>query len=152
MPHGFRKKGQVLKLKETLYGLHQSPRAFWKYLVKKMEICGMPQSDLDPCLFIGENIVCICYVDDLIFWAKDEKDIHDLAMKLREVGVDLEQEEDDAGFLGVRMDHNHKTGLLDMKQEGLIKRVIEAMGLDVRTTNDKWNPAEAKPLMKDEDG
>ena len=76
MPHGFRKKGKVLKLKKTLYGLRQSPRAFWKYLVQKMKICGMPQSDLDPCLFIGEKLICICYVGDLIFWAKDDKDIH----------------------------------------------------------------------------
>ena len=45
----------------------------------------------------------ICYVDDLLFWARDEKDINDLAMKLREVGVDLEQEDDAAGFLGVRL-------------------------------------------------
>ena len=29
MPHGFKQKGNVLKLKKTLYGLLQSPRAFW---------------------------------------------------------------------------------------------------------------------------
>jgi len=34
----------------------------------------------------------------------------------------------------------------------LIKRVIEAMGLDISTNNDKWTPAEATPLVKDEDG
>ena len=73
-------------------------------------------------------------------------------MKLRSVGVDLEQEDDAAGFLGVRMERDPKTGLLEMKQEGLTKRVIEAMGLDIITTNDKWTPAEATPLVKDEDG
>ena len=66
-----------------------------------MEICGMPQSELDPCLFVGEKVICICYVDDLLFWARDEKDINDLAMKLREVGVDLERKmmlQDSWGF------------------------------------------------------
>jgi hypothetical protein len=38
MPLGFRIPGKVLKLKKTLYGLCQSPRAFWKYLVEKMTI------------------------------------------------------------------------------------------------------------------
>ena len=40
MPQGFKKPGKVLKLRRTLYGLRQSPRAFWKYMVEKMEICG----------------------------------------------------------------------------------------------------------------
>ena len=38
----------------------------------------MLQSNLDPCLFIGDISIYIVYVDDLIFWAKDESDIHDL--------------------------------------------------------------------------
>ena len=116
MPRGFEKKGKVLKLKKTLYGLRQSPRAFWKYLVEKMELCDMPQSKLDPCLFVGDKVICICYVDDLLFWAKDEKDIHNLAMQLRELGVDLEQEDDAAGFLGVRLERVEGTKLLKMKQ------------------------------------
>jgi hypothetical protein len=54
MQLGFRIPRKVLKLKKTLYGLCQSPSAFWKYLVEKMAICGMVQSKLDPCLFVGE--------------------------------------------------------------------------------------------------
>ncbi|EJK59956.1 hypothetical protein THAOC_19768 [Thalassiosira oceanica] len=67
--------GKVLMLKKTLYGLRQSPRAFWKYMVQEMANVGMPQSDLDPCIFVGEKVICICYVDDLLFWARDEVDI-----------------------------------------------------------------------------
>jgi hypothetical protein len=152
MPLGFRIPGKVLKLKKTLYGLRQSPRAFWKYLVERMEMCGLKQSSLDPCLFVGSKVIAISYVDDLIFWSRDEKDIHDVAMKLREVGVDLEQETDAAGFLGIRMERDPTTGLLEMKQEGLILRIIEAMGLDVGIVNSKWTPAEAAPLVKDSEG
>jgi hypothetical protein len=152
MPPGFKSQGKVLKLKKTLYGLRQSPRAFWKYLVERMEMCGMVQSKLDPCLFIGTKVIAISYVDDLIFWSRDKQDIHAVAMKLRDVGVDLEQETDAAGFLGIRMERDSKTGLLEMKQEGLILRIIEAMGLDVGTVNSKWTPAEAAPLIKDSEG
>ncbi len=84
-----------------------------------MAICGMVQSKLDSCLFVGEKVIFISYVDDLIFWARNEKDIHHTAMKSREVGVDLKQKTDAAGFLGIRMEHDHDTGLLEMKQEGL---------------------------------
>ena len=37
MPLGFQKKGKALKLKKTLYDLHQAPYAFWKYLFEKLE-------------------------------------------------------------------------------------------------------------------
>lgn len=78
MPCGFMKQGKVLKLKKTLYGLQQSPRAFWLYLTEKMNLCGMEHSALYPCLFIGKKVMCVCYVDDLIFWAPDESDIDEL--------------------------------------------------------------------------
>ena len=42
MPKGFEQyakngRKKVFKLKKTLYGLRQSPRAFWKYLTEKNE-------------------------------------------------------------------------------------------------------------------
>ncbi len=39
-----------------------------------------------------------------------------------------------------------------MTQEGLIKRIIEALGLDMDQTNAKGTPDERKPLVKDENG
>ncbi len=54
MPLGFRQKRKVLKLKKTLYGLRQSPRAFWKYLTEAMLAVGMKVSKLDPCLFVSD--------------------------------------------------------------------------------------------------
>jgi len=39
-----------------------------------------------------------------------------------------------------------------MTQEGLIKRIIEALGLDMDQTNAKGTTAECKPLVKDENG
>ena len=72
MPCGFKqcdKQGrpQILRLFCSLYGLKQSPRAFWLYLTGKLEACGMKQSRLDPCLFIGPKIIAVIYVDDVLF-------------------------------------------------------------------------------------
>jgi hypothetical protein len=38
---------------------------------RRAPICGLKQSKFDPCLFIGPNVMCIVYVDDLIFWSRD---------------------------------------------------------------------------------
>ena len=157
MPLGFNVKSkngkrQVLKLNKTLYGLRQSPRAFWKYITEKLEKCGLKQSKLDPCLFIGPDVMCIVYVDDLIFWSRDVTNIDRVAMELCKLGVALEQEDDAAGFLGVKFDRDSETGMIEMKQTGLIDRVVEALGLDDGYARGKHTPAETKPLVKDEDG
>ena len=72
-------------------------------------------------------------------------------MQLRELGVDLEQEDDAAGFLGVTLERDPETSLLEMKQTGLIKRIIEALGLDDGAKG-KFTPSESKPLVKDING
>ena len=87
IPLGFNSKSkygkrQVLKLNKTLYGLRQSPRAFWKYITEKLEKCGLQQSKFDPCLFVGPNVMCIVYVDNLIFWSRDVANIDKVAMEL----------------------------------------------------------------------
>ena len=69
MPRGFRKPGKVLKLKKSLYGLRQSPRNWYLHLKSKLcspdlgfECC----TDVDPCLFISDSVIVLCYVDDCL--------------------------------------------------------------------------------------
>jgi hypothetical protein len=135
MPLGFSRHSKdgtrkVLKLKKTLYGLCQSFQAFWKYITEKLKACGLEQSKYDPCLCVGTKVICVVYVDDIIFWSKYTEDIKSSAMQLCELAVDLEQEDNAAGFLGVTLEQDPETGLLEMKQTGLIKQVIKALGLD----------------------
>ncbi len=96
--------------------------------------------------------MCVVYDDDLIFWSRDVANIDRVAMELCKLRIALEQEDDAAGFLRVKMECNSNTGLLEMKQTGLIERVVEALGLDVGYARGKHTPAETKPLVKDEDG
>ena len=78
--------------------------------------------------------------------------INRVVMELCKLGVVLEQEDDAAGSLGVKMERNSNTGLLEMKQTGLIERVVEALGLDDGYAWGKHMLAVTKPLVKDEDG
>ena len=99
-------KYKVLKLKMTLYGIIQSHHALWEYLTAKLEACEMAQSKLDPSLFVVDKVIWIVDVDDLVLWAKDKQDIHNLAIKLLEDGVDLDKYYDSAGVLGVTLKPN----------------------------------------------
>ncbi len=157
MPQGFKqydKQGRPkdLKLNRTLYGLRQSPHAFWLYLINKLEQCGLKQSKLDPCLFIGTRVICVVYVDDLPLWSPKEEYIYKLGELLCAEDVELEEEGDAAGSLGVQLHRKEATGPIHMTQEGLIKQVIEALGLDMDQTNAKGTPAEQKPQVKDKKG
>ena len=75
-------------------------------------------------LFIGTKAICICYVDDLTFWALDESDIDGLANQLISSGVAFEQESDAVGFLRVRMKTDPITGigLMELMQTGQFDR------------------------------
>ncbi len=95
--------------------------------------------------------MCVVYVNDLIFWSRNVVKIDRDAMELCKLGVALKQEDNAAGFLGVKMECDSNTGLLKMKQNGLIERVIEALGLDDGYAWGKHTLTETKPLIKDED-
>jgi hypothetical protein len=71
----------------------------------------LEQSKFDPCLFVGTKVICVVYVNDIIFWSKNTVDINSSAMQLRELGVDLEQEDNATGFLGVTLERDPGTGL-----------------------------------------
>ena len=104
-----------MKLKNTLYGIRQIPRSFWKYLSNKCEACDLKQFWFYPYLFVVETVIFIVYVDDIILWGINDDNIYDMKMELQELGIDLEQEDDTASFLGVTLERDLKTVFLEMK-------------------------------------
>ena len=72
IPPGFEGKigsGNVCKLKKSLYGLKQSPRAWFKKLSMTLNQLGYKQGQFDHTLFIkssmgGKKAILIVYVDD----------------------------------------------------------------------------------------
>ena len=148
MPRGFRQPGKVLKLKRSLYGLRQSPRNFFNHLKGKLENIGFKaQTELDPCLFVSDKVICLTYVDDTLWFSPKQEYIDEALEKLREEGMDLEKENDVAGFLGVHMDKTD--GKITMTQKGLIARIIDALGVSGQAP--VHTPA-TKPLPMDKEG
>ena len=109
----------------------------------------MKQSKLDPLPFFGEKVTCIVYVENIIFWDRNKDYIHNLAMYSRELGVDLEQEDDAPGFLGLSFEWESNTGLLEMKKTVFTWCVIEAVGLDDGIVKGGITPSEQRHLFKD---
>ena len=58
---------KVLKLKKSLYGLKQSPRTVYQHLSQGLINRGWNVSNIDPCLYMKDNVICVIYVDDIIF-------------------------------------------------------------------------------------
>ena len=68
-------KGKVCKLKKSLYGLKQSPRAWFGRFTKSMKAFGYSQSNWDHTLFLKRKnkkiTALIVYVDDMVVTRND---------------------------------------------------------------------------------
>ncbi|GKC56600.1 putative RNA-directed DNA polymerase [Tanacetum coccineum] len=100
-PPGFSqhfKHGEVCKLKKSLYGLKQLPRAWFGRFTLAMKKYGYKQSNSDHTIFLshrGDRVTClIIYVNDMIITENDESEIK----KLKE-GLCAEFEMKDFGNL-----------------------------------------------------
>eukprot|EP00978_Attheya_sp_CCMP212_P008524 scaffold19997_cov34-Attheya_sp.AAC.1 len=101
MPRGFTLEGKVLKLRKSLYGLCKSPKNFFGHLKSKLVENGFEQSSEDPCLFKSENVICLVYVDDCLFFSAKEEYIAEKIDGLCNSGLLLDVKDDVSGFLGV---------------------------------------------------
>ena len=88
-PPGFSedfKVGEVCRLKKSLYGLKQSPRAWFGRFTRAMKKYGFKQSNSDHTLFLKRRnklVTClIIYVDDMIITGNDEEEMTKLKKNL----------------------------------------------------------------------
>ena len=150
MPPGFKIDGHVWKLKKSLYGLAQSPRNYFLYTKEKLLKMGFYQSDSDPCLFISDDIICLIYVDDALFFYKNKLAMASLTDKMKTEGMLFREEESVAGYLGVHIDRKDD-GSIHLTQQGLAERIVEALHLSDTTITPVETPC-TKYLPIDENG
>jgi hypothetical protein len=144
----------VLKLNKSVYGIKQAPRNFFKFLVDELALEGLQQSENDPCLFVSDAVIAIVYVDDILFFSKDDNEINRVINNLASRDVQIRREGSAEGFLGVDIARIDKGPIHQIKltQSGLTKRIVEALGLCSTNSTAISTPAEAAPLPKDVDG
>jgi len=63
----------VLKLNKSLYGLVQVPLLWYNHLTNGLEDTGFMKSENNPCLFFGNGMMVLVYVDDCIFFGRMQR-------------------------------------------------------------------------------
>ena len=90
LPPGFENKlgsDKVCRLKKSLYGLKQSPRAWFERFGKAVTSYGFLQSQADHTIFYkhskdGKVAILIVYINDIILTGDDETELAALKKKL----------------------------------------------------------------------
>ena len=127
-------KGEVCKLKKSLYGLKQSPRAWFGRFSTTMKEFGYKQSNSDHTLFIkhkeGKVTALIVYVDDMVLTGDDPCE-----MKALQEYLATKFEMKDLGqlkyFLGIEVARS-KHGVLLSQRKYVLDLLTETGMLDYK--------------------
>ena len=104
-------------------------------------------SEADPCAFHKKGAIVLCYVDDCLLFAQEQKDIDELITSLKE-DFDCTGEGEADGCLGVET--RSEDGKMTLRQPQLKKKTIEMLGLN--DANPKGTPSLKPFLNKNTDG
>lgn len=159
LPRGFEAEGpdMVLKLNKSLYGMCDAPKIFYLKLKKGMEDRGFTcLENLDPCLFVKDDCIAFCYVDDMCFFFRDQSVFDSIIQSFKDDGDQYNWEhtiEGEVGtFLGINISRNADNESFQFLQTGLIDKILEATGM--ANCNAKPTPCsgDGKPLGSDRNG
>jgi len=116
----------VCKLLRSLYGLKQAPRIWNQRIRRFLKSIGFEQTHSDPCVYINKEtgVIIVMWVNDLIIFGRDMKDINMLKAALKE-----EYEMKDIGeltyFLGIQVHRDREQKLIHIDQSGYIRMILE---------------------------
>ena len=80
--HGYKSSSYLLCLRVSLYGLKQSNFNWLNKLKTALESRGFGGSLSDPCVYIGQNMIVLSYVDDGILIDKDKNTLSKFVQSL----------------------------------------------------------------------
>ena len=138
-----------LRLVKSLYGHCLAPKYWTAHSAQAFLKLGLVQSEHDPCLWFGDQIVVVQYVDDCGISAPSQERIDKFVNDLRELSFELSQEELFAEFLGIKFTEL-EDGSIELTQKGLISKTLEAAGMS--DCNPNSLPAAQAALGADKDG
>ena len=104
--------------------MKQSPRYFFGYLSKKLETQGLTASQHDPCPFLGNRLLVIIYVDDILIYGRTQEEIDKLITNLKGDNLSLRKEGAE-GYLGLSVSHDGNKTTLSQPGLTITKRIVE---------------------------
>ena len=154
LPPGFNSEGngKVCRLKKSLYGLKQSPRAWFGRFTRAVRQHGYKQTQADHTLFYKRQptgiTILIVYVDDIVLTGDDRKEIQQIKKQLA-----TEFEMKDLGnlryFLGMEVARN-QTGVSISQRKYTLDLLKETGMMGVKPVDTPMD-ANVKLEMRTED-
>ena len=128
-PEGYTEDAKlVCKLKKALYGLKQAPRVWYMCLSRYLKELNFNQSYGDPGLYIRHgksgSVFIIAYVDDLLVFGEDVKQIEEILSNL-ERKFDQRNLGCARYFLGIQIKRDRARRTIHITQEHYTKELLE---------------------------
>nr|GEX46216.1 putative ribonuclease H-like domain-containing protein [Tanacetum cinerariifolium] len=142
---------KVYKVVKALYGLHQTPRAWYETLATYLLENGFQRGKIDQTLFIkkqkGDILLVHVYLDDIIFGSTN-KELCKYFKKLMKDKFQMSSMGELTFFLGLQV--KQKDNGIFISQDKYVDRILRKFGLtDGKSTS---TPIDTdKPLLKDPD-
>lgn len=92
----------VMRLHGSLFGLKDASETWFELIRERFGAAGMKEMHSAPCIFQGNSIIAVCFVDHLLVFGKKKQKIDQLKTRLEKdlMMKDLERQR---SFLGVEM-------------------------------------------------
>lgn len=128
-PRGYEDgSNKVCKLEKALYGLRESPRAWYKCFDEFMNELGFKRSKYDYCLYVltseDDIIYLIIFVDDLLICCKNKKKIVEIK-KLLSNRFRMKDMGKVKYYLGINIEHDYETNVMTLDQKSYIESLAK---------------------------
>ncbi|KAK7590678.1 hypothetical protein V9T40_002291 [Parthenolecanium corni] len=128
-PRGYElENNKVYQLQKALYGLRESPRAWYDCFHKFMVELGFSCSDYDSCLYIKwlnrDLLGLILYVDDLLIFSGKENLVMDLKSQL-EKKFSMTDLGEIRNYLGIEVEYSRGAKVMKLNQSKYINSLAE---------------------------
>lgn len=122
-------KDKVCLLKQSLYGLKQSPRQWNKRFDRFMLEQNFLRSEHDACVYVKQvtnhdHLYLLLYVDDMLIACKSMTEVKKIKEQLS-LEFDMKDMGPASRILGIGIKRDRKKGILYMSQSSYIKKVIQ---------------------------
>jgi hypothetical protein len=129
MPPGFETPGLVCKLKRSIYGLRQAPRAWHAKLEGTLKKIDLRPSMADPALWLGNDVIVLLYVDDALIASRNRETVERAKQKLSEY-FKLRNLKEARAFLSLSIERDRKKGLLKVHQGNYVEELLNRFKME----------------------
>ena len=133
-PQGYETgENKVCKLQKALYGLRESPKAWYETFDNFIQKQNFVRSKYDNCLYKyntnNDSIYIMIFVDDLLICSKNPEKINEIKAKLMKQFImkDLGKVK---SYIGIDIDYDENKGKMTLSQQKYIESLAVKYGLE----------------------